>query len=151
MATFRSIKELTRALQQGSKLLSNMFLQRKTIAVKYDDALDTLDGDENKLKHFITFGVIIIVKAMVNIMLINVFKRKISRKFGDFKLHCMMDEIGKLHPNNVEGILKFANVRNINLINSSPTTYNAQAYKYTYSLCKDEKSNTVVKSLLTIR
>ena len=41
MATFRSIKELTRALQQGSKLLSNMFLQRKTIAVKYDDALDT--------------------------------------------------------------------------------------------------------------
>ena len=42
MATFRSIKELTRALQQGSKLLSNMFLQRKMIAVKYDDALDTL-------------------------------------------------------------------------------------------------------------
>ena len=50
MATFRSIKELTRALQQGTKLLSNMFLQRKTIAVKYDDALDTLDGDENLLQ-----------------------------------------------------------------------------------------------------
>ena len=59
MATFRSIKELTRALQQGSKLLGNMFLQRKTIAVKYDDALDTLYGDENKLKHLITFGVIV--------------------------------------------------------------------------------------------
>lgn len=58
MAIFRSIRELTRALQQGSKLLHNMFLQRKTIAVKYDDALDTLDGDENKLKHLITFGVI---------------------------------------------------------------------------------------------
>lgn len=59
MATFRSIKELTRALQQGSKLLSNMFLQRKTIAVKYDDALETLDGDENKLKLLITYGVIV--------------------------------------------------------------------------------------------
>ena len=59
MATFRSIKELIRALQQGSKLLGNMFLQRKTIAVKYDDALDTLYGDENKLKHLITFGVIV--------------------------------------------------------------------------------------------
>ena len=59
MATFRSIKELTRALQQGSKLLNNMFLQRKTVAVKYDDALDTLDGDENKLKHLVTFGVIV--------------------------------------------------------------------------------------------
>lgn len=96
-------------------------------------------------------GTDVLVKAMVNIMLINVFKRKISRKFGDFKLHCMMDEIDMLHPNNVEGILKFANVRNIYLINSSPTTYNAQAYKYTYSLSKDERNNTVVKTLLTIR
>ena len=59
MATFRSIKELTRALQQGAKLLSNMFLQRKTIAVKYDDALETLDDDENKLKLLITYGVIV--------------------------------------------------------------------------------------------
>ena len=25
----------------------------------YDDALDTLDGDENKLKHLITFGIIV--------------------------------------------------------------------------------------------
>lgn len=112
------------------------------------------DNDTNwveKLSNVGSDGTDILVKAMVNIMLINVFKRKISSKFGDFKLHCMMDEIGKLHPNNVEGILKFANVRNINLINSSPTTYNAQAYKYTYSLSKDEKSNTVVKTLLTIR
>ena len=59
MATFRSIRELTRALQQGSKLLSNMFLQRKTVVVKYDDALDTLDGDENKLKHLIAYGVVV--------------------------------------------------------------------------------------------
>lgn len=112
------------------------------------------DNDTNwveKLSNVGSDGTDILVKAMVNIMLINVFKRKTSRKFGDFKLHCMMDEIGKLHPNNVEGILKFANVRNIYLINSSPTTYNAQAYRYTYALSKDEQSNTVVKTLLTIR
>lgn len=112
------------------------------------------DNDTNwveKLSNVGSDGTDILVKSMVNIMLINVFKRKISRRFGDFKLHCMMDEIGKLHPDNVEGILKFANVRNIYLINSSPTTYNAQVYKYTYSLSKDEKSNTIVKTLLTIR
>lgn len=111
------------------------------------------DNDTNwveKLSNVGSDGTDILVKSMVNIMLINVFKRKISQRFGDFKLHCMMDEIGKLHPNNVEGILKFANVRNIYLINSSPTTYNAQIYKYTYSLSKDEKNNTVVKTLLTI-
>ena len=112
------------------------------------------DNDTNwveKLSNVGSDGTDILVKAMVNIMLINVFKHKISRKFGDFKLHCMMDEIGKLHPTNVEGILRFANVRNIILINSSPTTYNASAYKYTYFLSKDSKSNTRVKPLLTIK
>jgi hypothetical protein len=104
-----------------------------------------------KLTHVGSDGTDILVKAMVNIMLINVFKRKVCRKFGDFRLHCMMDEIGKLHPDNVRGILDFGNKRNILLINSSPTTYNAEAYRYTYSLSKDEYSNTVVKSLLTIR
>lgn len=85
---------------------------------------------------------------MVNIMLINVFKEKASRKFGDFRLHCMMDEIGKLHPTNVKGILDFANSRNILLINSSPTTYNVESYRYTYLLGKDSRANTKVTPLL---
>lgn len=59
MATYQSIKELTRGLQQGAKLLNDMFLKRKTVAIKYDNALETLDGDENKLKHLINFGVIV--------------------------------------------------------------------------------------------
>lgn len=112
------------------------------------------DQDTNwveKLSNVGSDGTDILVKAIVNIMLINVFKRKASTRFGDFTLHCMMDEIGKLHPNNVQGILAFANARNIRLINSSPTTYNASAYRYTYALSKDSNSNTVVKSLLTIR
>ena len=58
MAVFRSIKELTSALQQGSKLLNSMFLQRRTFAVKYEDALETLDGDENKLRLLISHGII---------------------------------------------------------------------------------------------
>ena len=59
MATYHSIKELIRGLQQGTKLLNDMFMKRKTVAVKYDDALESLEGDENKLKHLITFGVIV--------------------------------------------------------------------------------------------
>ncbi|MGL5895316.1 MAG: ATP-binding protein [Bacteroidales bacterium] len=94
-------------------------------------------------------GTDILVKAMVNIMLINVFKEKASRKFGEFRIHCMMDEIGKLHPTNVKGILEFANSRNILLINSSPTTYNAADYRHTYLLSKDGSSNTMVTALLT--
>lgn len=84
---------------------------------------DNDTGWVEKIANVGSDGTDILVKAMVNIMLINVFKEKVSRKFGDFKVHCMMDEIGKLHPNNVKSILEFANCRNILLINSSPTTY----------------------------
>lgn len=110
---------------------------------------DNDTGWVEKIANVGSDGTDILVKAMVNIMLINVFKEKASRKFGDFKVHCMMDEIGKLHPNNVKGILDFANCRNILLINSSPTTYNVEDYKYTYLLSKDAKSHTRIVPLLT--
>lgn len=110
---------------------------------------DNDTGWVEKISNVGSDGTDILVKAMVNIMLINVFKEKVSRKFGDFKLHCMMDEIGKLHPNNVKGILDFANKRNILLINSSPTTYNVSDYRYTYLLSKDNNSNTQVVPLIT--
>ena len=161
---FTSEDNLNRTNEQAIKLLMTLIemmdaeQKRDTITLsdtfKLEFKVKENDNDTNwveKLSNVGSDGTDILVKAMVNIMLINVFKRKISRKFGDFKLHCMMDEIGKLHPNNVEGILDFASKRNIFLINSSPTTYNALAYKYTYSLSKDEKSNTIVKTLLTIR
>ena len=51
--------------------------------------------------------------------------------------------------NNVKGILDFANCRNILLVNSSPTTYNVEDYRYTYLLSKDGHSNTQVVPLLT--
>lgn len=109
---------------------------------------DNDTGWVEKISNVGSDGTDILVKAMVNIMLINVFKEKASRKFGDFRLHCMMDEIGKLHPTNVKGILDFANSRNILLINSSPTTYNVESYRYTYLLGKDSSANTRVTSLL---
>ena len=95
-------------------------------------------------------GTDILVKAMVNIMLINVFKTRASRRQGDFIIHCMMDEIGKLHPSNVRGILQFANVRNIYLISSSPMDFNGNLYKYYYLLTKVDKSQTLISRLTTV-
>jgi hypothetical protein len=100
-------------------------------------------------------GTDVLVKAMINIMLLNVFKEGATKnRFKDFRLHCMMDEIGKLHPENVRGILKFANDRNINLINSSPQSFDALAYRYTYKLAKqkdsyDGKPVTIIHRLIT--
>ena len=109
---------------------------------------DNDSGWVEKLTNVGSEGTDVLVKAMVNIMLLNVFKDSASKRFKDFRLHCMMDEIGKLHPNNVKGILKFANDRNILLINSSPTSYNATDYRYTYLLSKDNQNVTTVKRLV---
>ena len=59
MAAFKTLKELIRGLQTGDKLLVDMFNKRKTLAIRYDDAVDTLDGDENKLRFLISHGVIL--------------------------------------------------------------------------------------------
>ncbi len=109
---------------------------------------DNDSGWVEKLANVGSEGTDVLVKAMINILLLNVFKNSASKKFKDFKLHCMMDEIGRLHPNNVKGILSFANERNILLINGSPTSQNATDYRYTYKLSK-EQSKTDAKKYIT--
>lgn len=140
------LKSLTRQLQdepQRTTLsLSDAF--RLQFRVRENDN-DT--GWVERINNVGSDGTDILVKAMVNIMLINVFKKKAARKSGDFIVHCMMDEIGRLHPNNIKGILQFANSRNIYLINSSPTSYNPYDYKYTYMLSKHNVKTRVEKLL----
>ena len=138
------MKSLVDNPQRQLLTLSDLFLLQFRIVENDNDT-----GWVDKLSHVGSEGTDTLVKAMINIMLINVFKGKVSRKFGDFRIHCMMDEIGKLHPQNVKGILDFANARNILLINSSPTTYNVSDYRYTYLLNKDSKSQTVVHPLIS--
>ncbi|HEX2937010.1 MAG TPA: ATP-binding protein, partial [Bacteroidales bacterium] len=106
-------------------------------------------GWVEKLTNVGSEGTDTLVKAMVNIMLLNVFKESVSKRFKDFRLHCMMDEIGKLHPTNVRGILKFANDRNILLINGSPIENDALAFSRIYKLHKDSESMTKVSLIIT--
>ena len=138
------MKSLVDNPQRRYLTLSDLFLLQFRIVENDNDT-----GWVDKLSHVGSEGTDTLVKAIINIMLINVFKGKVSRKFGDFRIHCMMDEIGKLHPQNVKGILDFAKARNILLINSSPTTYNVSDYRYTYLLSKDSKSQTVVHPLIS--
>ena len=138
------MKSLTDNPSRQYLTLSDLFQLQFRIIENDNDT-----GWADKLSHVGSEGTDTLVKAMINIMLINVFKENVSRKFGDFRIHCMMDEIGKLHPQNIKGILDFANARNILLINSSPTTYNVSDYRYTYLLQKDSKSKTIVHPLIS--
>lgn len=137
------IKEMSTSKEKEIRLSDSFELLFKIV----ENDNDT--GWVEKLTNVGSEGTDVLVKAMINIMLLNVFKEKASKKQQEkFRLHCMMDEIGKLHPNNVKGILKFANDRNILLINSSPTSLNAMDYRYTYLLSKDNKNITNIKRLI---
>lgn len=140
----RLMKQLQREPSRTELTLSDTFRLQFRIQEN-----DNNTGWVERINNVGSDGTDILVKAMVNIMLINVFKKKASRKNGDFIIHCMMDEIGKLHPSNVSGILQFANVRNIYLVNSSPMGYNADIYKYNYLLTKDQRAQTQVKLLIS--
>lgn len=59
METFRDLRELIRWLGRGQTLLADMFSKRKTVAIRYDDAVETLDGNEQTLQFLIHHGVII--------------------------------------------------------------------------------------------
>ena len=137
------IKEMNTSKEKEINLSDSFELEFRIVENDNDS------GWVEKLTNVGSEGTDVLVKAMINIMLLNVFKERAAKKNkDDFRLHCMMDEIGKLHPNNVKGILKFANDRNILLINSSPTSYNATDYRYTYLLAKDSKNVTTVKRLV---
>ena len=58
MNTFSTLKELLRALQMEEKLLSEMFVKRKSLAYRYDFALEMVDYKEEKLQFLIDHSVI---------------------------------------------------------------------------------------------
>ncbi len=95
-------------------------------------------------------GTDILVKALINILLISVFKKRAGQA-GDFRLHCMMDEIGRLADENIQGILNFANQRGIFIVNSSPKAHRPLSYRRLYMLSKDKEANTTVQPILSIR
>lgn len=58
MNTFSNLKELIRALQMEEKLLSEMFVKRKSLAYRYDLALEMVEYKEEKLQFLIDHSVI---------------------------------------------------------------------------------------------
>jgi len=142
------LKELVKAIDKyknNTLTLSESFDLQFRIVENDNDS-----GWVEKLSNVGSEGTDVLVKAMINILLLNVFKDSASKKFKDFKLHCMLDEIGRLHPNNVKGILRFANERNILLINGSPISQNATDYKYTYKLAKVQAKDDAKKYITKI-
>lgn len=58
MASFRTIKDLIRILNNEQKILHEMFEKRKTMSFKNDNALKLVDYDESRLEKLLAYGLI---------------------------------------------------------------------------------------------
>lgn len=89
-------------------------------------------------------GINLGLKAIISIMLINVFKKKIKSSENVF-VHCMIDEVDRLDNVNAAGVLDFANKRKIWIITDAPGPKALKKYKHTYTLSKDGRGKTHVR------
>jgi hypothetical protein len=77
-------------------------------------------------------GTDVLVKSMIYINLLHIFKNEGKKQTNATTLHCLIDEVGILHDRNVSGLINFAGERNIRLINGSPNSHNEEDYKHIY-------------------
>jgi hypothetical protein len=138
---------------EAVKLLENLLSQigqAKTKVLKLEDAFDLEfrirenENDTNwvsRLANVGSNGTDVLVKSMIYINLLHIFKSNGTKQKTDTILHCLIDEVGILHDSNVTGLITFAGERNIRLINGSPNSHNEQDYRHIYMFRKNPKSN----------
>lgn len=147
--SIKYLKSLTEALTHSPEI--NKLPLEQTFSLKFKiEENDNSTGWTENIKAVGSEGTDTLVKAIMNILLISVFKKRAGQA-SDFRLHCMMDEIGRLADENIQGILDFANARDIYIVNSSPKSHRPLSYRRLYLLSKDKEANTIVQPILSTR
>lgn len=105
----------------------------------------------DKLKDIGSDGTDILVKSIVFITLLSVFiKQSKSASTHQFRIHCIIDEVGKISAPYLKELINFANKRNIFLINGLPNESKLERkYNYTYKLTKEDDNTVSINPLLT--
>lgn len=147
--SIKYLRSLTDALTRTADLKKLPLEKTFSLKFKIQENDNVTDWMEN-IKAIGSEGTDILVKAIINILLISVFKKRAGQSC-DFRIHCMMDEIGRLADENIQGILNFANERDIYIVNSSPKAHRPLSYRRLYMLTKDNDANTIVQPILSTR
>ena len=109
-------------------------------------------GWTHKIDSIGSTGTDILVKAIIYITLLHVFIKESShRNSTDFKVHCIIDEVGQISAHYLRELLRFAKNRNIMMINGLPNKSGLEAhYKYTYQFRREENNNVrIFPSIVT--
>ncbi|KOH44849.1 ATP-binding protein [Sunxiuqinia dokdonensis] len=138
---------------EAVKLLESLLSQigqAKTKVLKLEDVFELEfrirenENDTNwvsRLANVGSNGTDVLVKSMIYINLLHIFKSNGTKQKTNTILHCLIDEVGILHDSNVTGLITFAGERNIRLINGSPNSHNEQDYRHIYIFRKNRDSN----------
>lgn len=109
-------------------------------------------GWTHKIDSIGSTGTDILVKAIIYITLLHVFIKESShRSSKEFKVHCIIDEVGQISAHYLRELLKFAKNRNIMMINGLPNKSGLEShYKYTYQFRKEDTGNVrIFPSIVT--
>ena len=109
-------------------------------------------GWTHKIDSIGSTGTDILVKAIIYITLLHVFIKESShRSSSDFKVHCIIDEVGQISAHYLRELLRFAKNRNIMMINGLPNKSGLEShYKYTYQFRREENNNVrIFPSIVT--
>jgi len=132
--------------KKGEILLENAFSLEVRICENNNDT-----GWVEKISGVGSNGTDVLVKIMIYITLISVFKEVANRKKRDFKLHCIVDEVGILDNNYLKELMGFANEKNISLIFGAPNENNVLLYDHIYEVRRDQRSKIKVNRIISKR
>ncbi|WP_082226775.1 ATP-binding protein [Microscilla marina] len=92
-------------------------------------------------------GTDVLVKAMIYITLLNVFKENAFKGNDDYFIHCLIDEVGKLSDRYLRELIDFTNHKNIRLIFGSPNENDPLIYEHVYKVHRENDEIRVIELL----
>lgn len=92
-----------------------------------------------------------LTKWIVQLTLLDIYRKAVIRSGNeDFRIHCMMDEIGTIHSENMKPLIRYANERGIFLVTAVPDNIAGEYFDTCYKVVikKENKYSDVQLSLM---
>lgn len=106
------------------------------------------DSDINRLG---SSGNTSLTKWIVQLTLLDIYRKAVIKSGNeDFRIHCMMDEIGTIHSKNMKPLIRYANERGIYLVTAVPDNIAGEYFDTCYKVVikKEHKYSDVQLSLM---
>lgn len=145
-------KESIALLTELKKAIENQGKKYVTIEDTFELYFRVQENNNNtgwveRLANVGSEGTDVLVKAMIYITLLNVFKENAFKGNDDYFIHCLIDEVGKLSDRYLRELIDFTNHKNIRLIFGSPNENDPLIYEHVYKVHRENDEIRVIELL----